>query len=109
MFTALKSQDDQKEIAMEGFGLFDIQYDVAEVAQTGGLNSDAVAADDNREIYRNRDFDEAGPIFGSRTVLFKPMLGILDQEKLIPLRYCPLQIELELVSSAADLHAYRSP
>ena len=27
MFTALKSQDDQKEIAMEGFGLFDRKYD----------------------------------------------------------------------------------
>ena len=30
------------------------------------------------------------------------MLGILAQEKLIPLRYCPLQFEPELVSSAAD-------
>ena len=101
MFTALKSQDDQKEIAMEGFGLFDIQYDAIEVAQTG-FSSEAVAADDNRKIYRNRDFDEAGPIMTSRTVLFKPMLGLLNQEKLIPLRYCPLQIELELVSSASD-------
>ena len=30
------------------------------------------------------------------------MLGILAQEKLTPLRYCPLQIELELASSAED-------
>ena len=40
-------------------------------------------------------------IVKSRTVLFRPTLGILAQEKLIPLRYCPLQIELELVSSAS--------
>ena len=56
------------------------------------------------ELLKNRvsDWDEAGTIEKSRTVLFKPMLGILAQEELTPLRYCPLQIELELVSSAAD-------
>ena len=30
------------------------------------------------------------------------MLGILAQEKLIPLRYCPLQIEFDLVNAGAD-------
>ena len=30
------------------------------------------------------------------------MLGLFNQEKLIPLRYCPIQIELELVNSQAD-------
>ena len=30
------------------------------------------------------------------------MLGLLRQDKLLPLRYCPLQIELELVNSGAD-------
>ena len=98
MFTALKSQDDQKEIAMEGFGLFDLQYDHT----VGGFNSETIADEDNRKIYRTRDFDEAGPVVTSRTVLFKPMFGLLAQEKLIPLRYCPLQIELELVNNAAD-------
>ena len=102
MFAALKPQDDQKEIAMEEFGLFDIQYEVASAVSGGGINSEAVADADARKIYRNRDFDEAGPVFGSRTVLFKPMLGILNQEKLIPLGYCPLQVELELVSSPGD-------
>ena len=99
MMTALKSQDDQKEIAMEGFGLFGAQLVTTAL---DGHNADAVDAADNMTIYRNRDWDEAGPIWGSRTVLFKPVLGILAQEKLTPLRYCPLQIELELVSSASD-------
>ena len=30
------------------------------------------------------------------------MLGLFNQEKLIPLRYCPIQIELELVNQQAD-------
>ena len=59
MFTALESQDDQKEIAMEGFGLFDIKYDQA----AGGLTVDPDAEDsDEREIYRVSDWDEAGTI-----------------------------------------------
>ena len=34
--------------------------------------------------------------------MFKPMLGFFNQEKLTPLRYCSIQIELELVNSQAD-------
>ena len=102
MMTALKPQDDQKEIAMEGFGLFDIQYDAVAMVNGGGFSPDSVDAGDNRKIYRNKDWDEAGPIYGSRTVLFKPMLRIIAQEKLTPLRCCLLQIDLELVSSASD-------
>ena len=34
----------------------------------------------------------------SQTVLFKPLLGILNQPKYLPLRYAPLTIELELVN-----------
>ena len=99
MFTALKSQDDQKEIAMEGFGLFDRKYDRA----AGGLAADPEAEEgDERKVHRVSDWDEAGNMEVSRTVLFKPMLGILAQEKLIPLSYCPLQIELELVNSGSD-------
>jgi hypothetical protein len=33
-----------------------------------------------------------------QTVLFKPLFGLLNQNKMIPLRYCPLTIELELVN-----------
>ena len=44
----------------------------------------------------------SGSVVQSRRVVFKPMFGLLHQEKLLPLRYCPLQIELELVNNAAD-------
>ena len=100
MFTALKSQDDQKEIAMEGFGLFDRVNDQS----AGGLIADPTGAEedlDERKVYRISDWDEAGAIEKARTILFKPMLGILAQEKLIPLRYAPLTFEFELVSNAA--------
>ena len=45
----------------------------------------------------------------SRTVLFKPLSGLLAQPKYLPLRYCPLTIELELISdSTLPLISYLS-
>ena len=38
----------------------------------------------------------------SLQVLFKPLSGLLNQDKMIPLRYAPVTIELELVDSAND-------
>jgi hypothetical protein len=38
----------------------------------------------------------------SKTVSFKPLSGLLSCGKLLPLRYAPLIIELELVSNASD-------
>ena len=38
----------------------------------------------------------------SLAVLFKPLSGLLNQNKMIPLRYCPITIELELVDDPAD-------
>ena len=38
----------------------------------------------------------------SRTVLFKPLSGLLNQPKYLPIRYCPITIELELVNQATD-------
>ena len=76
MMTALKSHDGQKEIAMEGFGLFDRKYDQA----AGGLLGPEAEDADKRKIYRISDWGEAGSIADQRTVVFKPMLGILAQE-----------------------------
>ena len=38
----------------------------------------------------------------SQKVLFKPAFGMFAQEKFLPLRYCPLILELELVSNPND-------
>ena len=39
----------------------------------------------------------------TRTVCFTPMSGLLSQDKYLPIRYAPIQIELELVSNGADV------
>jgi hypothetical protein len=33
------------------------------------------------------------------TVMFKPLCGLFNQAKYIPLRYCPIAIELELADN----------
>ena len=38
----------------------------------------------------------------SQTVLFKPCSGIFNQEKMLPIRYMPLTIELELVNDSNE-------
>jgi hypothetical protein len=38
----------------------------------------------------------------SLTVLFKPLSGLLNQNKMLPVRYAPITIELELVDAATD-------
>ena len=88
---------------MQGFGLFTRVNDSDDIATTDwGTGRDGMEDADERKAYRESDWDEADEIQKQRTVLFKPMLGILDQEKLIPLRYAPLQFEFELVSNSGD-------
>ena len=88
---------------MQGFGLSDRVNDSAEQDATNwNTGRDGLEDADERKSYRVSDGDEASAIKEQRTILFKPMLGIIDQEKLIPLRYAPLQIGLELVSNSAD-------
>jgi hypothetical protein len=36
------------------------------------------------------------------TVLFKPLSGLLNQNKMLPIRYAPITIELELVDTATE-------
>jgi len=88
MLTDLMPEDEQHDVACEGFGNFDF------------LADDEAA--DQRKGYRMDDYDLSGNVHVSRRVQFKPMLGLFNQEKLIPLRYCPIQIELELVNQTTD-------
>ena len=88
MITALKSDEEQLGIASEGFGSFDVRY--------------GDVANDNRKEYRSGDYDKSGLVYASRRVVFTPLFGLLNQDKLLPLRYCPIQIELELVNNGAD-------
>ena len=88
MLTALKSGEEQLMISSEGFNSFDDLYG----------NTDQ----DSRKTYRSFDYDKAGVVREGRRVIFKPMFGMFNQDKLLPLRYMPLQIEIELVNSGSD-------
>ena len=88
MLTSLKSGEEQLTISPEGFNSFDDQY--GDVSQ------------DNRKTYRNFEYDKSGSVFEGRRAVFRPMFGLFNQEKLLHLRYMPIQIELELTNSGAD-------
>ena len=88
MLTALKSEDEQLGIASEGFGSFDSKY--------------GSQAADPRKTCRLDDHERSGIVAAGRRVMFKPLVGICNQGKLLPLRYCPIQVELELVNNGAD-------
>ena len=97
MLTDLLPEDDQHDIACEGFGNFDF------------VKGEAAQAADERKSYRQDVYDLSGNVFLARRVQFKPMPGLFNQEKLTPLRYCPIQIELGLVNQQADAVSLESP
>ena len=66
------------------------------------MKGEAAQTTDESKVYRQDDYDLLCNVTLVRRVQFKPMLGLFNQEKLIPLRYCPIHIELELVNSQAD-------
>ena len=90
ILTDLLPEDDQRDIACEGFKSF------------GFVKSEVAHAAGERKSYRQTDHDLSCNVNLARRVMFKPMLGLFNQEKLIPLRCCPDQIELELVNHQAD-------
>jgi hypothetical protein len=78
MFSMMTASDSRTNVNAEAFGQ---DWDIRDQATTG-----LTAA------------SFPGIIGGqSQTVLFKPLSGILNQNKMIPVRYCPITIELELV------------
>ena len=89
MLTALKTEEEQHSIAGEGFCNFDYKHATEQ-------------QNDSRSTYRLEDDDKSGLVGVSRRVLFKPVSGLFNQDQLMPLRYCPIQIELELVNSSTD-------
>ena len=90
MLTDLLPEDDRSDIACERFG------------KSYFVKGEAAQGADQRKGYRQTDCDVSGHVYLARRVMLKPMLGLFNQEKLLPLRYCPLRIELELVNSQSD-------
>ena len=74
MLTDLLGEDDQHDIACEGFGNSDF------------VKGEGAQGADERKGYRQDEYDLSGNVQLARRVQFKPMLGLFNQEKLIPLR-----------------------
>ena len=68
MLTDLLPEDDQHDIGCEGFGDFDF------------VKGAAAQAADQRKSYRQTDYDLSGNVSLTPRVMFKPMLGLFNQE-----------------------------
>ena len=78
MFSIFQSEGSRKNEKCEGFGYND---------NIANMSTD----------------DELGGIASHQTVMFKPLSGFFSQAKFLPLKYCPIEIELELVSDVNEL------
>lgn len=83
LFSILTSPDSRANVNAEAFGQ---HWDIREDVNSG------YTADSFPGILQGQ----------SQTVLFKPLSGLFNQNKMIPLRYCPITIELELVNDATE-------
>ena len=80
MFSVLMSKGSRVNVDCEGFGLEHFNYKtLQDIASFPGI-----------------------PGGESQTVMFTPLSGLLSQPKYLPLKYCPLTIELELISSNTE-------
>ena len=68
MLSDLLPEDDQHDIGCEGVG--DSDFDKGAGAQAAG----------QRKSYRQTDYDLSGNVGLARRVMFKPMLGLFNQE-----------------------------
>ena len=84
MLTDLLPEDDQSDIRCEGFGNFDL----LKVKPPKVLTNEKVTGRPIKCL--------SGNINLARRVMFKPMLNLFIQEKLLPLRYCPSKLSLNL-------------
>eukprot|EP00972_Heterocapsa_arctica_P105159 15495785-Heterocapsa_arctica.AAC.1 len=77
-------------IASEGFGSYDTYY------PPNPTESNVTGDADPRRSWIDHFHDQAGEVAEGRRVLFKPLVGLFNQDKLLPIRHMPIQIELEL-------------
>jgi hypothetical protein len=80
MFNLLEQPYSRINDTCEGFGYLDDVRELDEVAEIPGI--------------------KAGSF---QTVMFKPLCGLFNQSKYLPLRYMPIEIELELADNEAPI------
>ena len=83
MFLSMMPDHVRDNIDIEGFGYrWDDQYD--------------------KNDHHWNEWTMPGVAPGKQTVMFKPLLGLVLQSKLLPVKYAPIVIELELCNSNLD-------
>lgn len=103
MMQILKSKHSRENDMSEGFGMewdeekFNSHYSRPISWDTSGASSSNLTV---RELNESNFKGVKGGQF--IRVIFKPLLGIFNQPKFLPIRYAPMVIELELVSNALD-------
>lgn len=103
MMQILKSKHSRENDMSEGFGTewdelkFNSLYIRPTAFDTSGASSSNISV---RELNESNFKGVKGGQF--IRVIFKPLLGIFNQPKFLPIRYAPMVIELELVSNALD-------
>ena len=101
MFDILRAGHVRENEDCEGF-----QHRFDQELYKGVLTSESTTSSDI--VFPGVKLDSLGANFISvrngeaRTVSFKPLSGLLNCQKLIPLRFCALTIELELCANATD-------
>lgn len=96
MIMNLRSKHARENCTAEGFGTV---WDTKEYLSFEPTE----AGKDSVHVRKLRTETFSGLLTGkSQRVLFKPLSGIFEQNKMIPLRYMPITIELELVNTFAD-------
>ena len=93
MFNNFTSEGSRYNDYAEGFG--NVWERVNDPNALVGVNSDGVYAVSTAVI-------TGMPGASFQTVLFKPLSGILNQRKYLPLRFMPITIELSLVDDPLD-------
>jgi hypothetical protein len=80
MFNIFQNSETRLNDMAEGFGYFDDIKELEEIGELPGIKSGSY-----------------------QTVMFKPLCGIFNQTKDLPLRYMPIEIELELADNDAPI------
>ena len=89
MFHTLVSSDKRRNDTIEGFGW------EGDIFRNRGAHPDGLTAQNATNYF-------GIPGASSVSVLFKPLSGLFSQIKYIPLRYCPLILEFEVVNDILD-------
>ena len=105
MMQLMKSKHSRQNESSEGFGneWSETEFNSVYIRPTAWTGAGGENTESYKSIRQLNDSTFKGIEGGDFIrVLFKPLCGIFSQPKFLPIRYCPIVIELELVSNSND-------